>query len=359
MHDIEILRKEYIGKSFNWLTVLDVYSGGKGVGIMFKCRCKCDKEIDVCKRKVLSNHNKSCGCLKTSKEHSDYLRQWYVDHPDECNNRSERTTKFFHDNPDKRVELSIKRTQYIRDNPDAMKHAIEKVKSESKKRRASVDYSEILPFIDISDHKKLCNGEMGCGDLIKVHCSKCGKPEYRVLSNLFIFSRSSMKKSAPPVCEKCRNEYSSSKAERDISEFVSTIYNGECIRNSRDIISPLELDLYYPEKKIAIEFNGDYWHSDKFKDRYYHYNKFKACYDLGITLVSVFERDWNNRKDDIKGYFLDLFNERENSMSFNDDRTFMNNNYPIPGFMFRPCLLENFYMFDDAKVYTCGYSKII
>lgn len=87
------------------------------------------------------------------------------------------------------------------------------------------------------------------------------------------------------------------------------------VRNSRSIIWPYELDIYYPEKRIAIEFNGDYWHSEKFKDKDYHYNKFSICRENNILLVSIFETDWNNRKEEIISYLRDLFDNKENSLS--------------------------------------------
>lgn len=358
--NLEDLKNEYVGKTFNWLTVLDVYSGGKNVGVMFKCCCKCGKEINVSKRSVLSSHTKSCGCFKKSEEYGDYLRQWYANHPDECNNRSIRMSKFYNDNPNIQLELSKKRLQYINDNPNAMNYLIELSKTKSKENRAMADYSQILLFVDSSDREKLCNGDIRGEDVIKVHCSKCGKLEYRKLKNLFIFSRSSMKKSVPPVCQKCKSEFYSSKAEQEIADFISTFYSGECIRNTRDVISPLELDLYYPEKKIAIEFNGDYWHSSEFKSKDYHYNKFKDCSSKGVTLVSVFESEWNLKRGKIKSYLEDLFSGKNNKLSFNEDYLLMNNNYPSPDVTITVDnnVIESSYLFGKYTVYMCGMSHI-
>jgi hypothetical protein len=70
------------------------------------------------------------------------------------------------------------------------------------------------------------------------------------------------------------------------------------VRNSRSIIAPMELDIYLPDIKVAIEFCGLYWHCEsKRPDRHYHQNKLKACEEQGIRLVTIFGDEWfKNRK---------------------------------------------------------------
>lgn len=53
-----------------------------------------------------------------------------------------------------------------------------------------------------------------------------------------------------------------------------------------------ELDFYIPEKKLAIEFNGSYWHSQKLKDPKYHQNKSLECLNAGVRLIHIFEYEW-------------------------------------------------------------------
>ena len=58
----------------------------------------------------------------------------------------------------------------------------------------------------------------------------------------------------------------------------------------RNIISPFELDLYFPDFKLAVEINGLYWHSEKIiNDKKYHIRKHEMCIDKGITLLSLYE----------------------------------------------------------------------
>jgi hypothetical protein len=60
-----------------------------------------------------------------------------------------------------------------------------------------------------------------------------------------------------------------------VVDFIKSIYNGKIITNNRKILKGKELDIYLPDEKLAIEFDGIYWHS--LKDENYHLNKTKLC----------------------------------------------------------------------------------
>lgn len=75
----------------------------------------------------------------------------------------------------------------------------------------------------------------------------------------------------------------------------------------RDRTFGVELDIYIPSKKIAIEFNGLYWHSELYKDKYSHLNKTNICKQNGIDLIHIWEDDWLYKKDIIKSILLNRF----------------------------------------------------
>lgn len=100
-----------------------------------------------------------------------------------------------------------------------------------------------------------------------------------------------------PLCPTC-NPHNTSRAEREISDFLTPL-DLEVVINSRRIISPLELDIYIPEKKTAIEFNGLYWHKNK-----YHLEKTIECDSKGIQLIQIFEDEWVSKKDICKSILL-------------------------------------------------------
>lgn len=80
-------------------------------------------------------------------------------------------------------------------------------------------------------------------------------------------------------------------AERDILK----LFNG-AIQHDRKVLNGQELDIYIPDKKLAIEYNGSYWHCNSKKDKYYHQQKTIACAKQGIRLVHIFEYEWENKE---------------------------------------------------------------
>ena len=59
--------------------------------------------------------------------------------------------------------------------------------------------------------------------------------------------------------------------------------------------------------KLAIEFNGLYWHSSLYKPNNYHQKKWKACQDKGIRLIQIWEHDWILKQSIIKKYLNNIF----------------------------------------------------
>lgn len=114
-------------------------------------------------------------------------------------------------------------------------------------------------------------------------------------------------------CRICSNN-GTSKSEKELNEYIKSIYAGELIENNRTIIHPYELDTYLPEANIAIEYNGLYWHSEKFtKDKNYHYNKYTRCKELGIQLIQIWEDDWNLRRPIIEKTIAHKLNVNHNN----------------------------------------------
>ena len=89
--------------------------------------------------------------------------------------------------------------------------------------------------------------------------------------------------------------------EKELFEFIKSIYTGEIIQSYRD---GLEVDIYLPELKIGFEFNGLYWHSEIYKDKHYHLDKTNSFKERGIRIIHIWEDDWTFKKDIIKSQII-------------------------------------------------------
>lgn len=118
-------------------------------------------------------------------------------------------------------------------------------------------------------------------------------------------------------CPQCSARNFSSSGEGELGEFLSTILDCPIEKNCRSIISPYELDFYIPSLNVAIEFNGLWWHSDAVQvDKNYHYNKFTMCRNKGVQLITVWEDDWENRRDIVKRMLAHKFGISDESKVF-------------------------------------------
>ena len=105
-----------------------------------------------------------------------------------------------------------------------------------------------------------------------------------------------------PRCQVCYPP-TISKPQSEIIEFIKTLIGTEeIIINDRRTIYPLELDIYLPVRKIAIEMNGVYWHSEKAGkfDKAHNFTKLQTAKSKDIHLITVFDCEWYNQKELVK-----------------------------------------------------------
>ena len=100
--------------------------------------------------------------------------------------------------------------------------------------------------------------------------------------------------------------YKTSKGEEELFSFIKGLRENS-IHSDRKQIFPFELDVYIPDLKIGIEYDGDYWHSladmikrDEIKNR--------ICEEKGIKLFRVKESEWEKNKETVKEKFRRILN---------------------------------------------------
>lgn len=135
------------------------------------------------------------------------------------------------------------------------------------------------------------SGEVDRNFVIHVKCKKHG-----------IFEQTFFDHRCGHGCKKCAIENrpitNISQAEQEILEFIKTFYKGIIKENDRIVLNGKELDIYFPEINLAIEYDGLFWHNNI--DNSY---KFEECRRQGIRLIRITEPEWIREKYKIK-YFL-------------------------------------------------------
>lgn len=108
-------------------------------------------------------------------------------------------------------------------------------------------------------------------------------------------------------CPKC-NIQGVSKEEIGVFDFVKSIYPGVVINNDYSLITPKEIDITIPDKKLAIEYCGLYWHSELMgKNKHYHVNKLNGCRNKDYTLMTIFSDEWRDQRDIVLSRLKDFF----------------------------------------------------
>lgn len=287
------------GQQFGEWTVLKRADNGK-----YTCKCACGIVKDIYKKSLINGDSKSCGCKREERRHNTYKEK----------NKGFIGQRFGDwEVIDYSGDRKLKCKCICGKITDVYKQALLTGKSKSCGCE-SIKYSfesSLMHYGDITGIKKESPRELWqiqalynkdfLIEVIDILSNYTEKPTIRDLASelgiseahtLRIIHKFDLEDSVD-----IRPSYSS--YEKELVNYIKTINrNGyKIISNTRDVVDNYELDIYIPEKKIAIEFNGDYWHSELKKDKNYHQKKTIACAKQGIHLIHIFEHEW---LDDVK-----------------------------------------------------------
>ena len=156
---------------------------------------------------------------------------------------------------------------------------------------------EMIPLFSVNDYK-------GVEKKYKFKCLKC--------QNIF---EDHLQDGRIPRCYNCYPKLFISWGEVEIMEFIRSLDNTLIIEfGHRMLQSGKELDVYIPDKKLAIEFDGLYWHSETGGNKHenYHLNKTVECETMGIHLIHIFEDEWMNTPDIVKSRIASILQKTPN-----------------------------------------------
>jgi len=120
---------------------------------------------------------------------------------------------------------------------------------------------------------------------IKITCLKHG-----------VFLQTAREHTEGHGCPSCASESTASQHETTIADWITSL-GFEVIRNTRNVIGGLEIDIYIPGRRLGIEFNGAFWHTDmRMPHPRLHERKANQAEQAGIRLITIWDYDWIKRE---------------------------------------------------------------
>jgi len=125
-----------------------------------------------------------------------------------------------------------------------------------------------------------------------------------------------------------------SKPHNQLLDFVGSL-GVDTVINDRSVLGGMELDIFIPEKSVAIEVDGAYWHS--FLGKRYHQEKQDAAEARGVTLLQFFDYEILEKPDIVRSMVSHALGHTEEriygrktklvELSSSDYRNFLRDNH--------------------------------
>ena len=186
--------------------------------------------------------------------------------------------------------------------------------------------------IDINDFKFI-GFKKGISNSLVFNCFECSN-EFDILTYQFYYRTNS----GVNICTNCFPiSENSSISQIELYNFITNNYSGEVLLDCKNIINPYEIDIYLPELKIGFEFNGVWWHSEKFKNENYHLKKYELSNLNNVSLITIWEDDWVKNREICESFVLNKLRKTSNriyarkceikEISYNDSKEFLDSNH--------------------------------
>lgn len=247
------------------------------------------------------------------------------------------------------------------DHPSKSKKLLDKARKTKLTNYRTKHYGDFLKMLELSRVELLTSYEEHLiSTTLKYKCKDCGLEFEGPYKSDYITTHNKI------YCPSCVN-LTISAEEKLLSDFVASLVGlDNIIKNSYSILdSRKQLDVYIPNNKLAIEFNGIFWHSIERKTKNYHIEKTLECKEKGIRLIHVFENDWRNKKEIVKSIIssaLGIYKEKIyarkciiKELSENEYKDFLNSNH-IQGYCRAKIKLGLFY--NNELVSCIGISRL-
>lgn len=272
--------KEYVG-NYKWL-----------------CQCDCGNEKVVGFSALNNNRTRSCGCLAREKSRDRQL--------------IDLTGKRFGKLVVLGIDKTVKNKVYWKCQCDCGNEKV--VRSDNLTRNVTKSCGCINKTLGYFIDKSIIGRRFGKLVVTSLAYIQGRKTYWNCLcdcGNAKVAYRGSLISGHTTSCG-CKYELAcfGSSNELELYNYIQALNPALVCKKTR-ILDGKEIDMYFPDIKLGIEYNGSAFHASlngvyENKPKEYHRNKFLSAKNLGIRLLTIFDVDWEINKDKIMSLIRDI-----------------------------------------------------
>ena len=146
--------------------------------------------------------------------------------------------------------------------------------------------------------------------IYKWKCLRCGNIFQQCLTNLIVDGIVIENIARCPTCYPFIRGFSY--LQKQVVDFIREQLKHNVVQSDTNIITPYQLDVFVPQKNMALQFDGVYWHSDQMKPNNYHLMKTKMCQQKNIQLIHIFQDQWLYKQDIVKDRIKNILGVYDN-----------------------------------------------
>lgn len=278
---------------------------------------KIPQKLEIIKEKIKKTNQDKYGqnsamCLKITQEKSKktLMGNHKVDNPSKSLDLIKKRIESFKKSNYKENYKKTSLEKYGVEHPWKSQEIHKKTIETSREIKNLITKNKILKKLENYQNYHLI--EIDYESDIKKSIIKCDKGHEFEIARSMLYERSITKAEVCTICNPISKAISGQ--ETLLIKFIKSNYSDKVLTNSRKIIKPYEIDIFLPNEKIGIEYNGIYWHSSANKPKNYHYNKFLLANKCGINLISIWEDDWLYKTDICKSLILNKIGKTNNKI---------------------------------------------
>lgn len=140
--------------------------------------------------------------------------------------------------------------------------------------------------------------------------SKSGRKYFWICPNGHSYSASALHRAAGTNCPFCNAGRQTSFAEQAVFYYIKQVFP-DAVNRYKDIFdNGMEVDIFIPSAKLAIEYDGIFWHKDKNVER--DRQKYHICQKNNVRLIRVRESDSTPYDLADESFHVDNLDNRKN-----------------------------------------------